>query len=517
MSKQQEPVFLGREQELAQYKEFLKQKIPWLIFIIAVGGTGKTALLSKMSEQTPQDIAVVQLDFTVTIKSRSAPSEADESPRMPINPLKHLQLFENELKKKNAIDTEAGKAFDKTVEEAREKFSKQITFNMQKIIADRASLKNTDMVIDVPGYRELQDTYRQQRDWVTPAFLHLMETFKPDHLVVMLDTCEWLHEPINFEVGDWLMYELLIPLRDNMEARGKQCHVVMAGTVQPHQLKVIESRDPNSIDWLEPGELDKAAVIQYLQTIGMQNTDLCEHVYDMAYGNASCVSIICKLWQNLRRKSSPQDANLWQRLQEAPLNAESLLEFRQRFYEQAVKSFVENHILDAPLRTPLYELTRYGALLRRFSQQLLEQVFHDILDELPPKQVPMYLEQFIEQLYVRKLGRYRYALLELLREVLTDAIRMEEPTRWRYYHERAQGILPPTTDEWYYHVLAAKFFDDETRNEEQEKTYWREALRDAEAHGKTVVDALVNAATDKTLAFTYVAREAQSYRQARSS
>jgi hypothetical protein len=517
MSKQPVPIFLGRKQELAQYKEFLNNNYPWLLFIIAVGGTGKTALLSRMCEQTPQDVSIVRLDFTVTIKSRSAHFEEDESPRMPINPLKHLQLFVNELKRKNAIDLEAGRAFDKVVEEAREKFSKQITFNMQKIIADRASLKDTDMVIDVPGYRELQDSYRQQRDWVTPAFLDLMETFKPDHLVVMLDTCEWLHEPINFEVGDWLMYELLIPLRGNMGARGRQCHVVMAGTAEPPQIKVFESREPNSIDWLELGDLDKAAVIPYLQTIGMQNIDLCEQCYDMAYGNASCVSIICKLWQNLGKKSSSEDANLCQSLQEEPLNAESLLEFRQRFYEQAVKSFVENHILDAPIRTPLYELTRYGVLLRRFSQQLLEQVFCDILDELPPKQVPVYLVQFIEQLYVRKLGRFKYTLLELLREVLTDAIRMEEPVQWKHYHERARDIVPPTSDEWYYHVLAAKFFDDETRNEEQEKVFWRETLRDAEAQGKAVVDALVNAATDKTLAFTYVAREAQYYRQVRSS
>ena len=517
MPKQQEPVFLGREQELAQYQEFLKNKTPWLLFIIAVGGTGKTALLNRMSEQTPQDVSIVHLDFTITIKSRSVQFEEDESPRMPINPLKHLQLMVNELKRKSAIDLEAGRAFDKTVEEAREKFSNQITFNMQKIIADRASLRDTDMVIDVPGYRELQDSYRQQRDWVTPAFLDLMETFKPGHLVVILDTCEWLHEPINFEVGDWLMYELLLPLRGNMEAGGKQCHVVMAGTVQPLQVKVIENREPNSIDWLALGELDKAAAVQYLQTIGMQSIDLCEQVYDMAYGNASCVSIICKLWQNLQKRSSLEDAHLCQSLQEKSLSAESLLEFRQRFYEEAVKSFVENHILDAPLRPPLYELTRYGSLLRRFSQQLLDQVFYDILDEFPPKHVPIYLEQFIEQLYVRKLGRFKYTLHELLREVLTDAIRMEEPEQWKSYHERARDILPPTTDEWYYHVLASKFFDDKTRNEEQEKAYWQEVLRDAEAHGKAVVDALVNAATDKTLAFTYVAREAQSYRKAHSS
>jgi len=379
MPKQKEPIFLGRERELAQYKEFLNNRTPWLLFIIAVGGTGKTALLSKMSEQTPSDIPVVQLDFTVTINSRGAPFEEDESPRMPINPLKHLQHFVNELNRKNAIDTEVARTFDKTVEDARDKFSNQTNINFQKIIADRASLQDTDMIIDVPGYRALQDQYRLQREWVTRPFLNLMETFKYGHLVVMLDTCEWLHEPINYEVGDWLMDELLIPLRDNMEASGKQCHVVTAGTAQPPQLKVIERRKPDSIDLLKLGELDKAAVIQYLQDIGMRNINLREQVYDMAYGNASCVSIICKLWQNLQRKSSPTDAKLFQSLQEETLSAESLLEFRQRFYEEAVKSFVKYHIPDAPLRSPLDELTRYGALLRRFDQQLLKHIYGDIL------------------------------------------------------------------------------------------------------------------------------------------
>jgi hypothetical protein len=203
-------------------------------------------------------------------------------------------------------------------------------------------------------------------------------------------------------------------------------------------------------------------------------------------------------------------------LQEVPLSAESLLEFRQRFYEEAAKSFVENHILDAPLRTPLYELTRYGVLLRRFNQQLLEQVFHDILKDLPPKQVPIYLKQFIEQLYVINLGRYRYAILELLREVLADAIRMEEPDQWKRYHKGARDILPQTTDEWYYHEIASRF-DDEMRTEEQEKAYWQVVLQDAEASGTATIDALLDAATDKTLAFTYVAREAQLYRQTHSS
>src|SRR6266699_677048 len=171
---------------------------------------------------------------------------------------------------------------------------------MRNIIADRAPS------LDVP--RELQDAYRKQRGWITQPFLDLMETFKPSHLVMMLDTCEWLHEPINYEFGDWLISELLMQLRGNMEAKGKQCHVVMAGTAHPPLLEDIERREPNSIDRLELGELDKVAVIEYLQAIGMQNRDLCECVFDRAYGNASCVSIICKLWQNLGRKSSSEDA-----------------------------------------------------------------------------------------------------------------------------------------------------------------------------------------------------------------
>jgi hypothetical protein len=262
--------FLGREKEIYQYKEFLKKKRPWLLSIIAVGGTGKTVLLSKMSEQTPPDIPVVHLDFTSTINSRGAPFEEDESARMPISPLKHLQIFVNELKKKNAIDTVAASEFDKTVKEAIEKSINQITINVQKI-ADRAS--------------SWKDTYRQQRAWVTPAFLGLIEKYKPDHLVVMLDTCEWLQEPINFDVGDWLMDELLIPLRDAMEARGKKCHVVMAGTLKPPQLKKIEDQEPNSIDRLELGELDKAAVIEYLQAIGMQRMGM-PHVFQLlaSYG-----------------------------------------------------------------------------------------------------------------------------------------------------------------------------------------------------------------------------------------
>ncbi len=53
--------FIGREQELLLYDQFLKNDAPWVLLLTAVGGTGKTTLLNAMRARTPANTLVVKL------------------------------------------------------------------------------------------------------------------------------------------------------------------------------------------------------------------------------------------------------------------------------------------------------------------------------------------------------------------------------------------------------------------------------------------------------------------------
>src|SRR5437660_3506047 len=108
-----------------------------------------------------------------------------------------------------------------------------------------------------PDPATLREQRRQVRETVTRALYTQILTFQPAHLVLMLDTCEWLSEPEGLEVGQWVMDELIPGVYERLQQKRRRCSVVIASRMQP-PLTVIERQDryPLILPMLEQPTVD---------------------------------------------------------------------------------------------------------------------------------------------------------------------------------------------------------------------------------------------------------------------
>jgi hypothetical protein len=485
-------LFIGREREQQLYQEFLNETSPWVLAITGLGGSGKSMLLLRFEKQTPPTILVIKHNFAAeALRIDSSTRKA-----LSIDPLTIIETFASQVRYN--CDPQQYTTFRDTLVKCRHQLTEQRTQIIQSVrVGNDSRLEGGRFQISIDEVDEaVRKAHYHVRELATGAFYTLMDTFELDRLVILLDSCEWLNEPVNSEVGPWVMNEIILELHDRMQQRRKQCHAVMASSLHS-QLKNIAEQDRED---LELSELDEIAVKQCLETIGIQDPELRQRIYEITHGNASCVSIICGLWQDLKEK---------------PSSVAELPEFRRKFNERAQKQFIDKHILDERLKTPFDELTRYGVLLRSFTRPLLIKVFSERQElQDSESQARWYFTQFVNYLYIKDLGNYRYTLLELLREVLAEAIRRQEPKKWERYHQRALEYLQSDpklsqassySSDWYYHTIACQLTDDE----EQNISYWQEALQKAKVRG-VGYNAMLEAARDKTLMFTSVAHAAQA-------
>ena len=119
--------FVGRKREQNSYQQLLAQTTPWLLVITGEGGIGKSTLLCYLAEHTPQDIAVVTLNF------------ANEALRTD-----SLKILE-ELSWKLAADCDGRNvgAFEKSLQEGRDRLSKlSRQMSQTVIVGDAGSLKD---------------------------------------------------------------------------------------------------------------------------------------------------------------------------------------------------------------------------------------------------------------------------------------------------------------------------------------------------------------------------------------
>jgi len=461
--------------------------------ITGLGGSGKSTLLSYLKEQTLSDHLVIKHNFA------SEARRIDFSTRKPfsIDPLTVLETFADQVRYR--CDLQAYNAFRDVIAKSRMQLAEQRTQIIQSVrVGNESILEGGRFQISIDEVEEaVRKAHYQVRELSASAFYLLLDTFTADDLVILLDTCEWLSEPVNWEVGSWIINEFILMLHERLAQKHKQCHIVFSSSIQL-QLKNIPEQD---LLELELGQLDREAIEQYLENIGVRNPELRQRIYEITYGNATCVSIIGHLWQELKEK---------------PVNLAELSEFRRRFNELAVKYFIDKHILDDRLKSPFDDLTRYSVLLRSFTRPLLKMVFSE-RKELQDAHTrsAFYFTQFVNYLYINQLGNYRYALHDLLREVLAESIRIQEPEKWEYYHRRAleylqsdsqQLLAPSYLSDWYYHSIACELTYDEGKN----VSYWQETLKKAKIDN-VKFNAMLEAACDKTLMFTSIAYAAREH------
>src|SRR5260370_42057606 len=73
-------IFVGREDEQKQYRDFLSGEETWMLLITGLGGIGKSSLLRRLAEQTPSDTCVVIPNLPQHIPPPPAPLKPPQTP-----------------------------------------------------------------------------------------------------------------------------------------------------------------------------------------------------------------------------------------------------------------------------------------------------------------------------------------------------------------------------------------------------------------------------------------------------
>ena len=463
-------VFVGRTHELERYQKFLTRETPGVLIIRGLGGSGKSTLLTEFEKQAPRDTCVVTLDF------------AQKSLRED-----HLTFLENISQQVEPYcDAERTVEFRKSIAAGRLEIGKRVAGSKTEIgeikqgitAGSDVDISDTGLTIEV-GEASIQVTRREMREVAREKFYAQMKTFTKKRLVIMLDTCEWLNEGTKeAEAARWAGTELIKGLYFRMRNQGKACFVVMTSRVQ------LELEGINEVEQeqLRLKMLDRSEVNQYLEEMEVHDAAIQDYIYNMTYGHPHSLAIIYDIW-----------GEQWDR----PISVADLPMLKGLFYERALQDVIDKDVLKRLLKSPLDELTRYGVLLRRFNLPLLQAVFKEWL---PEPEASTRFNQLIRYPHVEPAGDFNYVFHKLLREILTGYIRVQEPEKWRRYHELALNFLSPKGEspqkplrspDCYYHLLAY--------DEEQGVSYWNDVKTRAP---QEYIDALRDAARDKTLKLT---------------
>ncbi len=505
VGKEDQP-FVGRENEQKEYWDFLvgKSDAPWLLVISGLGGIGKSTLLNALYKQTLEqhalpDTFAILLNFDTsadTEPSLQTDSTEFDSSRQISSPQPDASLctdpllFLNELAHwlKPYSDAEQFDAFIETLQKGRTQlaqFKEQVEQTSQSFVREHSMQPPSDARQTI-RFAELE-VNRQVRESVTEAFYRQVDTFQPERLVIMLDTCELLNEPDSWIFSQWLMNEFLPELHSRMWR--KTCFIVMASRIPPES-EVIDEYDQQH---LILSMLDEDAVNAYLEEMGVDDSMVRHHlsqsIYKITRGHALCVAIIAQSYQKMGQEALKDiDASV-----------------QTEFDEKASLTLINERILNR-LDDPFKGLTQYGVLLRTFTLPLLRAVFPELLPESDAKAI---FDQFIRYPYIESRGNYRYAFHELIREVLAKNTQKKDPTGWRQYHKRALDYFSAREGlahsmDWYYHNLAYE--------EAQGMSDWRRALQEAREHGDIQrVSSLLRITDDVALNLTALSRAECAY------
>src|SRR5260370_18119818 len=226
---------------------------------------------------------------------------------------------------------------------------------------------------------------------------------------------------------------------------------------------------------------DRAGVNQYPKGMEVNDPVIQDYIDNMTYGHPHSIAIISDIWEEN-----------WDR----PLSAADLPRLRGLFYERAIEDIVDKDVLKRLLKSPLDALTRYGVLLRRFNLPLLQAVFQEWL---PEQEAGNRFSQLIRYPHIEPLGDFNYVFHKLLCDILAGYIQLQDPEKWRRYHQLALNFLTQAslhTPDWYYHLLSC----DELKGESS----CNEIKASEPPEG---IDPLKEAACDKTLMLTPAAMQ----------
>jgi len=451
-------LFVGRENEQEQYLGFLKQQTAWVFLIVGMAGQGKTRLLDCLITRSPSDVLTIKLDF---------------ANRTLFEPLKILE--EVSCGTEGHCDRQRTETFISILQDVRKQLLQQ-NLDVLNYLRDHNQAQRLDPDIQ----RKWQAEERELRQKVLEALYAQLSTYHGGRLVFMFDTCEWLNEPEDQVIGQWFKDHLLPRLHQYIPV---PFSIILASRMRP-QLEKINAKEQYLC---ELQELDEAAVNKYMKSLGIQDEEHWKVFFNLAHGHPLCLSIVATLWQEQQNDQSISDLPL----------------LEKNFNEQAFIEFFQQR-LDKRLRSPFRELTHYGVLLRSFDWELLRFVFQEDLSE--PESYNNF-EQFVTYSYIEEVfeeqGHKHYALHILLREVLADPIRLQEPEKWQCYHRRAfQYYSKYQAIDQHYHAIAL--------DEEKGMDNWLQAVQ-AALDSSTVLSLLRQIDYDHTLKLSDMSRAIYFY------
>ena len=476
-------IFVGRQKEQHIYERLLTRKTPWVLLITGLPGSGKSALLRQLAEQTPkEDIHVVTLNFAqlslrtdvLAILEKLAEQVAPHCDSQKSGGFTKYEEFVRVLEDGRKSVAEMGKVINQIV-----------------IARDSSTIRDVEQQFTQTSEAS-KEGIRQVKARVTTAFYNLISTFSPRRLVIMLDTSEWLNDPGSSEagqVGQWVTSALVPGLHECTRQKDRQCSFVIAS--RDHlPLEAVPEQDVivHTLPMLGQAEVDK-----YLQNKGMKDPELREQVYEITYGHPLCMSLIGELWQ--KQQEWGEQAFTIGELKRIP-------SVQQGLGTKALLQFLGERMLDTRLSWHFSDLARYSALLRSFDRSMLQAIFRDIYSEEKEREL-------MRASYVM-LRMDRYTFHDLLREIVATYIRVHEREEWLKYHKRALNYLadPSPRLDWYYHKLAC--------NEKEGIEALERAVQQAYTDGvRERVGTLLLVAHDRTLDLSPTTYAALAYEQGR--
>src|SRR5579885_2362045 len=413
--------FIGRDEQIAAYRNFLSQSSPWLLLLTGMPGCGKSFFLKRTRELFSNTTLTLSLDF------------ADTS--LQADPLALLSELSWQCAQQS--DTSMVEVFHTELEKSRRRLIQQYT----RLVEDAAdhfqqSSENATITESLLSDKNTEDAETAIIEPVLQALLAQLATLPAGtNLTVIFDTCEWIIAPQSQHVGNWLLEQFLPALHQQCH-----CHVVMASrTPMP-----LSGMLAGSSMRIELEGLEERAVTTYLREIGVQD-DAGQHIYRITHGHPLCFAIITALWQE-EYNNAPTDL---------VDQEQNLARLDDAYSEQALIELVQER-LDQRLPSPYREWTHYGILLRRFNKDVLKSVFPDL-----PCNDEEY-QYFVDYLYIQPLEPGWYTIHEFLRETLFEIIRRKEPDQWQRYHQNAQRyykqLSAPFSYGQYYHAVALDEF-----------------------------------------------------------
>ena len=430
--------FTDRVQQIEAFDHLWDKTTPWVLVFDGMAGNGKSTLIEWLIRNRCQREGVpwARADL-VTEAARSNFADL-------------LGQWEDGLS--GAVPARIWQTYRGRRREILDELNRQrvqITATQQFEATGSASLSGTQQQMDIS--KLLQHAERHARTCLTDEFLDLLCAV-PGRLVLFLDTYEMLQQAGDPDTIGWLWGGLLV--RTHQRCAGLR---VIVGSREKldlaHDLLALSEQ----VQAFSSKDCDA-----FLHACGLADSALRDAIYAFTGGHPLLTNMAVELWRQGQETGRPV----------------SQQEIREGLEARVPTEWLYGRIVDR-LAEPLKSAARYGALLRRFNQEIL----NACLPEESPRLNDAAFREFIGRAFVERRGHY-WACHDLVREAQIGWLRRQHPGEFDEFNHRAATFFAgrwqgKKSREDYLEALYHNFWTDE----EPARNAWWDACDDAQLRG----------------------------------